>query len=368
MEHHSLNAGHRAVATDASRLTLDAAAAGTYELPPRVPVSQVRAFTNALDRLGFNSRLLLSVIGLRASDLDDPDATISAAMLDRFMCATTEECRMPNLGAHLAGVTPIGAFPLLDYLVVMTDTVSGALDQLVRYFHLVSAPMTLSIVRNDQSVRLIVDPGENSFGSQYEATLVVDHLRAETEQRLRVSSVSFMIEPEDRRGLEQLLGCTIQAPSTWSGVELFAEDMRLPLRRRDSALRGVLEARSAPLTTVEPHSNEDVVVRTIRAELAARIGKQMPSLEALARQLAKAPRSLQRHLAAKGLSYQRILDDTRREGAERLLADATLSIREIGYLLGLSEPSAFHRAFKRWHEVTPQEYRAQHKRTARLSY
>jgi AraC-like DNA-binding protein len=362
MEHHSLNAGHRAMTTDANRLTLDANVAGAYEMPPRVPVSHIRAFAKALDRLGFDSRLLLSVIGLRARDLEDPDATISASECGRFICAATEECRTPNLGAHVAAATPIGAFPLLDYLVVTTDTVSAALDQLVRYFHVVAAPMTLSVVRDDQSARLVVHGGDTEFGAQYETTLTVHHLRAETEQRLRVTSVSLICEPEDRKDLERVLGCKVSAPSSWNGVEFPVESLRLPLRRRDSGLRGVLEAHAASLTTVEPHGDDDPVVRVIRAELATRIGKPLPSLETLARQLAKAPRSLQRHLAARGLSYQQILDDTRREGAERLLADATLSIGEIGYLLGFSEPSAFHRAFKRWHDVTPQEYRARHLR------
>jgi len=366
VKHHSLNAGHPAMTKDANRLTLDATAVGAYSMPPRVPASQIRAFANALDRLGVNTRLLLSVVGLRAADLEDPDATVSAAVCGRFICAATEESRLANLGARLAAVTPIGAFPLLDYLVVTTDTVGGALDQLVRYFHLVVAPMTLSVVRDDQCVRLVVHPGTDRFGSEYEATLAVHRLRDETNQRLRVSCVNLMSEPEDRNDLERILGCTVHAPSNWSGVEFPLEDMRLGLRRRDSGLRAVLETHAASLTTVDPHSGEDAVVRTLRAELATRIGKPLPSLETLARQLAKAPRTLQRHLAARGLSYQQILDDTRRDGAERLLADASLSISEIGYLLGFSEPSAFHRAFKRWHDVTPQEYRAQHLR--RLSH
>ena len=131
----------------------------------------------------------------------------------------------------------------------------------------------------------------------------------------------------------------------------------MPLRRRDSVLRSVLETHAAIVAPNDRVSDDDSVVRMIRAELASRIGRPLPSLETLARQLAKAPRSLQRHLAAEGVSYQQILDDSRREGAERLLADASLSVGEIGYLLGLSEPSAFHRAFKRWHDLTPQEYR-----------
>jgi AraC-like DNA-binding protein len=70
-----------------------------------------------------------------------------------------------------------------------------------------------------------------------------------------------------------------------------------------------------------------------------------------------AGRTLQRRLAAEGVSYRELVDLARREAAERLLADRSLAVSEVGYLLGFSEPSAFHCAFKRWLGVTPLEYR-----------
>jgi AraC-like DNA-binding protein len=50
-----------------------------------------------------------------------------------------------------------------------------------------------------------------------------------------------------------------------------------------------------------------------------------------------------------GRHYNEVLEATRRDAAEQYLAGRVLSIGEIGYLLGYSEPAAFHRAFKRWH-------------------
>ena len=69
--------------------------------------------------------------------------------------------------------------------------------------------------------------------------------------------------------------------------------------------------------------------------------------------------SLQRKLAEAGLSYQELVDATRKTAASEYLSNATLSIGEVGYLLGYSEPAAFHRAFKRWHGVAPQVFRGQ---------
>ena len=43
--------------------------------------------------------------------------------------------------------------------------------------------------------------------------------------------------------------------------------------------------------------------------------------------------------------------------ARRYLADPSLSIAEVSFALGYSEPSAFTRAFKRWSGRAPAEYR-----------
>ena len=52
-------------------------------------------------------------------------------------------------------------------------------------------------------------------------------------------------------------------------------------------------------------------------------------------------------------------DSARKEAAARLLADPALVIAEVAYLLGYSEPAAFHRAFKRWTGETPQAFRVE---------
>ncbi|HBQ12172.1 MAG TPA: hypothetical protein DEF51_13805 [Myxococcales bacterium] len=76
------------------------------------------------------------------------------------------------------------------------------------------------------------------------------------------------------------------------------------------------------------------------------------------------PRALQRRLADQDTSYQELLDETRREVAEQLLRQDGVSIAGAAYLLGYSEVSAFHRAFKRWTGLTPGRFRRVSSRSA----
>ena len=52
-------------------------------------------------------------------------------------------------------------------------------------------------------------------------------------------------------------------------------------------------------------------------------------------------------------------DDVREALAQRYLSDDRLAVEEAAFLVGFSEPSAFHRAFKRWTGLTPSAYREQ---------
>jgi AraC-like DNA-binding protein len=95
----------------------------------------------------------------------------------------------------------------------------------------------------------------------------------------------------------------------------------------------------------------------VRRALMSRLARGESDIELVARDLAMSSRTLQRRLASAGLSYQDLLDSVRRDTAERSIADSALSIGEVAYLVGYSEPAAFHRAFKRWTGVTPQAFR-----------
>jgi AraC-like DNA-binding protein len=94
-----------------------------------------------------------------------------------------------------------------------------------------------------------------------------------------------------------------------------------------------------------------------RAALTRHMTGERPSVDKLARELRLSARTMQRRLGELGTSYQKLLDDVRRDASRRLLSSTDLDASEIAFLLGFEEVNSFSRAFHAWEGATPTRWR-----------
>ncbi len=85
--------------------------------------------------------------------------------------------------------------------------------------------------------------------------------------------------------------------------------------------------------------------------------KGIVDMEMIAAKINMSKPTLYRKLKDEGTSFQELLNRVRIQLMDHYFLEQKLSISEISYLLGYSEASAFHRAFKQWKRTTPQKYR-----------
>jgi AraC-like DNA-binding protein len=322
---------------------------------PTLPSGDLRVIAGALAHLGYDVEELLASVGLGGLDLADPDGRVPCTAYGDVLGAAQRKRFTPNLALRLAQHVPIGAFPLLDYLVLTSDTVGAGVRQLGRCFRLVSSPIVFDIREDALPIEVRLTLCEMPFMVEYTASLIVLHLRKETEGGFAAVSASFAHRPDDAAEFERVFGCAIRGGAPWSGLSVAPDVWRLPLRRSDPVLRAILERQAEEVLARMPV--RDGMAAEVGRVLAARVNGGDTRIAEVARQLATSPRTLQRRLAAAGVSYQELLDAARREVAGQHVSGSRMSISEVAYLLGYSEPAPFHRAFKRWYGVTPQAFR-----------
>jgi AraC-like DNA-binding protein len=82
------------------------------------------------------------------------------------------------------------------------------------------------------------------------------------------------------------------------------------------------------------------------------------ALEDVARRVATSRRQLQRAYAEVGdTTFREHLTAVRMERAAALLADRSVTVREVAHRVGYRQPAQFAKAFRRHHGVTPSHFR-----------
>ena len=165
--------------------------------------------------------------------------------------------------------------------------------------------------------------------------------------------------PMSGQGPVSEAAAVFRAPVQYSGERMTwyfgARWLALPVVQNEASLQAFLC--QAPASLLVRYRDQASVTERIRRILRRQLAADLPSLEPIARQLDVTPQTLRRRLREEGQGYRAIKDDLRRDVAIEYLARTDLALPELAGLLGFSEASTFHRAFKHWTGVAPGAYR-----------
>jgi len=160
--------------------------------------------------------------------------------------------------------------------------------------------------------------------------------------------------PEQMAPYEAVLGIRIRHGSGHR-VSFRVEDAARPFLTSNpslwSAFEPELRKRLSDLEAGTPTASR------ARAALLEGLPSGRLGIDDVARRLAMSKRTLQRRIEAEGTTFQRLLNDTRRDLARHYLANTALTHAEISFLLGFDETNSFYRAVKSWTGATPDALR-----------
>ena len=245
---------------------------------------------------------------------------------------------------------------ILEYAFRSSPTVGSGLDQLARYVRAVSDRAIAEIdIVGDALAFTWVEPAQ-PHRVEFAFALIVRMAREATSARIAPRRVDFAHRPpESRSRIARSSVRRFDSASLRISLLFSRADLALPLRSADPALSRIVRRRMDKMLKQTPR--KDSIGTQVRRVLLDNLTGGDLTAAAIARGLGLSERTLHRRLRAENTSFADILDATRGELAKSLLPEPGIGIGEIAFLLGYSEPSAFHRFFRRWTGSTPLAYR-----------
>jgi AraC-like DNA-binding protein len=334
--------------------------------PPSMPPSA----TGALARLavtraaasGIDIQPLLCRADLSERQIKNPHARIGAANQAALVGLLAEALGDNLFGFHLGQGFELGEIGLLYYVMASAPTLRDALARAQRYGAITNEGIA-PICGQGGEVRVRVSyVGLARHAARHQVEFWMTGLVRVARQLtgLRLSPVHLALchpRHAGAREIEAFLGCAVTFDAPTDEVRFPSTAGNAALAGADPYLHDLLLGYCEEALTHRARPAESLRTRVENA-VTPLLQHGRPRIAEIARVLGTSQRTLSRRLAEEGLTFERVLEEMRRDLALRYLRDARLSISRIAWLLGFQEVTAFTHAFRRWTGRTPTEARA----------
>jgi len=317
-------------------------------------------FVELVEELGEEPHALLEMAGLHADTVGDHDSFVSYRSVVALLEMAARVTDTGSFGRQLGSRQGLEILGPLGVAARTAPTVGAALRSIEQYMTVYSPALAVA-----------VKPGSGAASATFEWRIVDPHPpahRQAAELALGVSCRVFKLLAgedflptsvqlrhqalSDRSDYVAYFGSPVEFSAPTYGFRFAAALLSRPIAA-DGAVHAVVRDYLSTIAIPTAGSTSDAVARLIRRMLPT----GSLELDLVADQLAQNRRTLQRHLAAQGTSFAALVDDVRRDEAERYLRDTDMPLAQLAGVLGLSEQSALTRACRRWFGAAPSHLR-----------
>jgi len=328
--------------------------------PPSIAATSTRAMVRAAEERGVRTADVLAEAGLDVASLEDPDARLAGPTVLAIWNALRARAAEPALQLFAPVCLPFGAYRVIDYLVAASATVGDGVLRFARFFGLVAEAVTLTVEEEGGEHRLVLTTADGAAVPP----VYVDYVFAALVGRIRMKICPAMgilrvemrqPEPAAPAVYAEVFRAPVRFGAAGDRLCFSDEQWASPTVDADEELARLLEEHARILAERMPHPGSG-----FRAEVAKAIGAALPdgaSVSRIARALHVSVRTLQRKLVAEQTTFREVADSVAGNLAVSYLSDPKVSIAEVAFLLGFSDPSSFNRAFRRWTGETPGRWR-----------
>jgi AraC-like DNA-binding protein len=333
-----------------------------------LPVSSIGGIFNAAAASGVRPEELCRSAKLNFSALEDSENRIPFTQLLKFFEHAARLTGDAFFGLHVGEQSSPKLFGILGYVAINSQTFGEALNRWIRFQQIRTKAYKFSLEIT----------GSNAHLAYIYQTprLSLEECRHDSEETLcsamRFAQMMTGVEwiprevhfehapPENLSEHERIFRAPVRFNKPLTKLIFDKSVLELPLVEADLTLGSLLERQAEDLLAKSPQheSFADQVRQLIRENLS----DSKLRIETICGKLGISSRAFQRRLRKEDTSYQKLLEETQCEMSKFYLRQPEIAICEISCLLGFSQPSAFHRAFRRWTGLTPKAFQNKHKR------
>lgn len=331
-----------------------------------ISVSFLRDIVHFAASRGVTSKQLGIAAGVDPSLFGKLDERVKGSLSLKIWIAAEELTRDVDIGLHIGELAQPTSLGLVGFVMASCSSLGEAFEKLLAYTNLLTDGVRGTLTTDGRLARIFLAITEDRINFLSESprqpvestfAALVTIARSLTGKELPIRDVWFK-HPRPASVVEhhRIFGPRIAFGEMENRLVFAEESLRYPIPLADHSILSSLEDQAnQKLRGMEAETTlSELVSRQITISLKGDI----PKIDNIARKLGKGSRTLQRELSEQGTSFQTLLDGVRHAMALKLLENKNYSIAEIAFLLGFSEPSAFHRSFKRWTGKTPREFRS----------
>lgn len=317
--------------------------------------SSARVLWRILERRGCDPAAVFREQGLDPGLLTDPRArypsTRIAAAWERADALLADPC----FGLEAADAWRPSDYHAVGYAMLASRSVRRAIERMVRYFRIINDLAGFEITATPPRLTVtFVPPAGPALPATLEQArwaLILSVCRAIHDGPFDPLEVTLRQQaPACRDRIEACFRCPVRFGAPTGSMAFDRESAERPLV---NANRELAAANDRIAVEFLARLQRDDLLSRVKAEILQHLPSGVPSDEDIAGALYLSTRTLQRKLKDEGTTFSDTVGAVRRELAEAYLADHSLSLTEIGYLLGFGDASSFSRAFKRWTGTPP---------------
>ena len=317
-------------------------------------------FHELVTELGGDSHILVADAHIPFNDIGRHDRFISLPNGARLLENTADILDTPDFARRLArrqGIEILGPVGLAGRSAATVAEAFTIFDKfMAAYSPSISARVTAHLdpdLRRFEFESLLTPPPPQAQAIELSLGVTLRVLRLFLGAAYRPVAVHLphpALGPAD--DYDTYFGCPPGFCEHVAGFTVRTADLQQPLPKDRLAHQTAIDYLADTVGDYTPATSQ--LVRTLVRQLLPIGAVGLPDI---ARHIGLHPKALQRRLAAENTTYAELVDQTRRDTAQRLLLDTALSLDQLCRQLGYAEQSVLTRACKRWFNTTPTAYR-----------